>query len=61
MSLDTPEGQLEMKAYPYRELIGKLLYLAIATRPDIAYTIGVLCHFIKNPSLPHWHTAKRVL
>jgi len=50
-----------MKAYPYRELIGKLLYLAIATRPDIAYTIGVLCCFVENPGMEHWLAAKRVL
>ena len=61
MSPDTAEGKLEMKAIPYRELIGKLLYLAIATRPDIAYVVGVLCRFVENPGLPHWHTAKRVL
>jgi len=50
-----------MKAIPYRELIGKLLYLAIATRPDIAYVVGVLCRFVENPGLLHWHAAKQVL
>jgi hypothetical protein len=52
MSPDTPEGRSEMKAIPYRELIGKLLYLAIATRPDIAYVVGVLCRFVENPGPP---------
>jgi hypothetical protein len=61
MSLDTDERWAEMKAYPYRELIGKLLYLAVATHPDIAYTIGVLCQFVENPSMQHWFAAKRVL
>ena len=61
MSPDTPERQAEMKTYPYRELIGKLLYLAIATRPDIAYTIGVLCRFVENPGMDHWLATKRVL
>ena len=31
MSLETPEDWERMKSVPYRELIGKLLYLAIAT------------------------------
>jgi hypothetical protein len=61
MSPDTPEGRAEMKTYPYRELIGKLLYLAVATRPDIAYVVGVLCRFVENPGLAHWYAAKRVL
>ena len=61
MSPDTPEQQAEMKAYPYRELIRKLLYLAIATRPDIAYTVGVLCRFVENPGMEHWLAAKHVL
>jgi len=42
-------------------LVGKLLYLAIATRPDIAYIIGVLCRFVENPGMAHWDAAKRVL
>ena len=61
MSPDTPEGRSEMAATPYHELIGKLLYLAITTHPDIAYVISVLCHFIENPGLPHWHAAKWIL
>jgi hypothetical protein len=61
MSPDTPERQAEMKPCPYRELIGKLLYLAIATRPDISYTVGVLCRFVENPGMEHWLAAKRVL
>ena len=61
MSPDTLEGRSAMSKYPYRELIGKLLYLAIATRPDIAYVISVLCCFIENPGMDHWNTAKQVL
>ena len=61
MSPDTSEGRLAMSKYPYRELIGKLLYLAIATRPDIAYVIGVLCRFVENPGMDHWNAAKQVL
>ena len=33
----------------------------IATRPDIAYTVGVLCRFVENPGPDHWYAAKRVL
>ena len=61
MSLQSLEEKIDMKDMPYRELIGKLLYLAIATRPDISYAIGVLCRFVENPGRPHWDATKRVL
>jgi len=52
MSPQTPEERLGMKAVAYRELVGKLLYLAVATRPDIAYVVGVLCRN-RGSSLEH--------
>ena len=50
-----------MRSIPYRELIGKFLYLAVATRPDVTYAVGALCRFVENPGLDHWNAAKRVL
>ena len=51
-----------MRAYPYaRWLVGSLMYLAIATRPDISYAVGLLGHFSANPGLPHWKAAKHLL
>lgn len=44
-----------------REALGKLLYLSIATRPDISYAVGVLCRFSENPGQEHWAALKRVL
>ena len=38
----TPEEVEEMRHIPYISAVGSLLYLAIATRPDIAYSVGVL-------------------
>lgn len=45
----------------FRELIGSLMYLAVATRPDIAFIVSNLSQFLSNPSLEHWMAAKRVL
>ena len=61
MSPRTPEEKLGMRAIPYRELVGKLLYLAIATRPDISFAVGVLCRFVENPGQDHWEAGKRIL
>jgi len=59
ISPDTPQGALAMKFYPYSALIREALYLAVATRPDIAYDVDG--RFVENPGMDHWHAAKRVL
>lgn len=46
---------------PYRELIGALLYLAVATRPDIANAVSRLAQFTIAPERSHWIAAKRIL
>ena len=61
MSPVSEEEKEDMKGVPYREALGKLLYLSIATRPDIAYAVGVLCRFSENPGREHWLALKRVI
>jgi len=56
----TEESKL-MERVDYRALIGKLLYLSIATRPDISFAVGVLCRYNDCPGPQHWNAAKRVL
>lgn len=57
----TKEEKDEMKNRPYRELIGGLVYLANATRPDIAFAASALSRFCSDPRKTHWILAKRVL
>jgi len=45
---------------PYRQLVGALTYLAIATRPDITYVTSYLGQFNHNHTEEHW-SRKRVL
>jgi hypothetical protein len=40
--------------------VGSLMYLAVATHPDIAYAVGVLARFSKNPGLAHWKAVKHL-
>lgn len=46
---------------PYQELIGSLLYLSGATRPDIAFAVNDLSRFNNNHAEPHWKALKRIL
>jgi hypothetical protein len=45
----------------YLRLVGSLLYLANATRPDIAYATSVLSKFNNAPTVNHNEAAYRVL
>ena len=59
-SPQTPAEVEEMRSVPYISAVGSLLYLAIATRPDIAYTVGVLARFNTNPGRAHWAAVKHL-
>ncbi|GBM59319.1 Retrovirus-related Pol polyprotein from transposon TNT 1-94 [Araneus ventricosus] len=49
----TESEKAEMSLYPYRSLIGSLMYLAICTRPDICHTVSYLSQFNENPGMSH--------
>ena len=51
----------EAQHLPYREAIGKLIYLASATRPDIAYAVSYLSRFASGWDHSHWTAIQRVL
>jgi hypothetical protein len=51
----------DMKKIPYRSTIGKLLYVAMATRPDILFAVISLSRFSSNPGMPHWKNLKHVV
>ena len=49
------------KRTPYRSLVGSLMYISIATRPDISYAVGRLSSFLDCYRLDHWNAAVRVV
>jgi hypothetical protein len=60
---DAPTDKTEavrMANTPYRQAIGSLMYVAVATRPDISYAVSTLSQFLENPGELHWEAAKRV-
>ncbi|RXW16551.1 hypothetical protein EST38_g9310 [Candolleomyces aberdarensis] len=55
------EEKVKMKHVPYMNAVGALMYLAIATRPDIAYAVAKLAQFNATPGLKHWKAVKHLL
>lgn len=49
------------KRYPYKELVGSLMYPAVITRPDIAHAVSLLSQFNNCYGQIHWEAAKKVL
>jgi hypothetical protein len=47
--------------YPYREVIGALLYLANGSRPDISFAVSVLARYTSEPTIRHWRGIKQIL
>lgn len=46
---------------PFQQLIGSIMYLAVCTRSDIAYSVSYLSQFNVNHTKEHWLAVKRVL
>jgi hypothetical protein len=37
------------------------MYAIVATRPDIAYAVGIISRFMHKPGRPHWNAVKHIL
>ena len=57
----TSDAAVTESNFPYQELVGCLMYLAVSTRPDIAYVTNRLARYVSSPSSNHVAVAKRVL
>ncbi|MCO5582565.1 hypothetical protein L7F22_036462 [Adiantum nelumboides] len=41
--------------------MGSLMYAMICTRPDIAFAVGVVSHYMSNPRKKHWEAIKGLM
>jgi len=46
---------------PYLSAIGALMYLANATRPDIAFSVNLLARYSSSPIWKYWNAIKHIL
>ena len=51
----------EVQNFPYRQVVGSLLYLAIWTRPDMAYAVNKVAKHSHNPTLEAVRACKWLL
>ena len=57
-SPSNPEQVMCMQKTPYWEVIGSLMYAAIATCLYIAFTVSTLSQFLSNPGIAHCEAVK---
>ena len=58
--LSRDAASIEVDPMLYRSMIGSLLYL-IASRPDIAFSVGVCARFQATPKESHLTAVKRII
>ena len=49
------------KTYPYREVVGSLMYLMVSTRPDLAYSVSYLSRYMNAYDTSHVAAAQYIL
>jgi len=54
------DNDAELIRFPYRSAVGALMYLMTATRPDIAYAVGVVSRNLENPTKSDVIQVKRI-
>ena len=47
--------------YPYREVVGSLMYLMVTTRPDLSFSVGYLARYLNKFTKTHFAAAIQVL
>ncbi|XP_058726396.1 secreted RxLR effector protein 161-like [Vicia villosa] len=60
LKLSKDENSVCVDQSLYKSMIGSLLYL-IASRPDIAFTVGVCARYQAEPKVSHINQVKRIL
>ena len=57
LKLEDFDKNATVGAWPFRELVGCLMWLANQTRPDIANAVRAVARYANQPREVHWRTA----
>ena len=62
ISLKMTKGEYVISAFhePCQEAVGALMHLTCATRPDTAFSVGMVARFEESPNAIHMTTVERI-
>ena len=61
VKLTTPNEPTKLLNVPYAQAMGSIMYAALGSRPDLAFTIQHLSQFTTNHGTEHWTAVKHAL
>lgn len=61
VDLHYPNDNENLIAILYRKALGSLMFLAIISRPDISFAVGLVSRFVDKHDASHWQAVKRIL
>lgn len=61
LKMSTKSVNNETKNFPYRELIGCLMYIMLGSRPDLSFCVSYFSQFQNSYCDEHWNHLKHVL
>jgi len=61
LDLAEEEGDGEVDPKLYQAIIGSLMYIVLATRPDISFAVAASCRYNSRPCAGHLSAAQRIL
>ena len=53
--------QFELDKIPYREAVGSIMYLMLATRPDIFHSVSIASRYLNSFTIENWTRVKCIL
>ena len=57
----TPQERERMGRIPYSSTVRSIMYAMTCTRPDVAYSLGVVSRYQSDPGENHWKVVKAIL